>query len=145
MGTFGTGAFSSDGAVDFLDELAELSPELRAAVLEQMFEVVREKPEMLWRQFFPDQVVAAAAIVAATLPGGEQFGEELEELVEKDVAADARLVGTAPALAKGALEALLYVAGPEGPWHKGWTNEADAVAARGTTDTLSRVLGDASR
>ncbi|MEU8330486.1 DUF4259 domain-containing protein [Micromonospora sp. NPDC048839] len=30
MGTFGTGPFSSDGALDFLDELTERPPQQRA-------------------------------------------------------------------------------------------------------------------
>ncbi|WP_185755362.1 DUF4259 domain-containing protein [Micromonospora sp. A202] len=36
MGTFGTGPFSSDGALDFLDELAERPPQQRAEALRQM-------------------------------------------------------------------------------------------------------------
>jgi hypothetical protein len=47
MGTFGTGAFSSDGALDFLEELAERPAERRAAALEHMFRFVRDKPELL--------------------------------------------------------------------------------------------------
>ncbi|MCW6008868.1 DUF4259 domain-containing protein [Micromonospora sp. CPCC 205371] len=145
MGTFGTGPFASDGAMDFLEELAERSPERRAAALEHMFKFVKNKPELLWREFFPDEVVAGAAIVAASLPGGEPFAERLAESADDDVALDVRLPMPAPELAKAALEALLFVAGPEGPWHQGWTSEADAHEARNTINTMSLVLGEASQ
>jgi len=140
MGTFGTGPFSSDGAMDFLEELAERSPERRVPALARMFLFVKNKPELLWREFFPDEVVAAAAIVAATLPGGQQFDEQLETLVERDLAPDVRLAVPAPDLADIALEALTFVAGPEGPWHQGWTNDTDAAEARETVAVLSQVL-----
>ena len=99
MGTFGTGPFSSDGAMGFLEELAERPPERRGAALARMFHFVKDNPELLWREFFPDEVVAAAAVVAATLPGGQQFDERLEALVEDDLVSDVRLAAPAPDLA----------------------------------------------
>jgi Domain of unknown function (DUF4259) len=53
MGTFGTGPFDSDGALDFLDGLAELPTGQRREVLERMFLVVRNKPEQLERTCVP--------------------------------------------------------------------------------------------
>jgi hypothetical protein len=140
MGTFGTGPFSSDGAMDFLEELAERPAEQRAAALEHIFTFVKEKPELLWRKFFPDEVVAAAAVVAASLPAGQQFDQELEALVEDDLASDVRLAAPAPDLASAALQALTFVAGPGGSWHQGWTNDTDAAEARETVAALSQVL-----
>ncbi|WP_328472862.1 hypothetical protein OHA21_11020 [Actinoplanes sp. NBC_00393] len=58
---------------------------------------MKDRPDLLWRDFFPDEVVAA-------------------------------------------LEALLSVAGPGGPWHQGWTNETDAAEARDTIAALTQVL-----
>ena len=142
MGTFGTGPFSSDGALDFLDELAEQPPERRKPTLARMFVAVRDKPEVLWREFFPDEVVAAAAIVAATLPGGQRFDEQLEALVEQDLARDIRLGAPAPELADLALGALELVAGPDGPWLRGWTRDEDAAEARDTITALSQALND---
>ncbi|MEH1169681.1 DUF4259 domain-containing protein [Micromonospora sp. CPCC 205539] len=140
MGTFGTGPFSSDGAMDFLDKLAGRPAERRASALARMFLFVKDKPELLWREFFPDEVVAAAAIVAATLPGGQKFDEQLMALAEDGLASDARLATSAPDLANSALEALLFVAGPQGPWHQGWTSDTDAAEARDTIAALSQVL-----
>ncbi|GAA3251256.1 DUF4259 domain-containing protein [Dactylosporangium siamense] len=140
MGTFGTGPFSSDGAMDFLGELAERPPERRGSALARMFLFVKDNPELLWREFFPDEVVAAAAVVAAALPGGQQIDEQLEALVEQDLVPDVRLPAPASDLAGAALQALTFVAGPEGPWHQGWTNDTDAAEARETIAVLSRVL-----
>jgi hypothetical protein len=140
MGTFGTGPFSSDGAMDFLEDLAGRPPEHRVPALARMFLFVKDKPELLWREFFPDEVVAAAAVVAATLPGGQQFDEELKALAEDDLASAVRLAAPAPELANMALEALLFVAGHDGPWHQGWTNDTDAAEARDTIAALSQVL-----
>lgn len=143
MGTFGTGAFSSDGALDLLEQLAERPTESRTAALEHMFAFVRDNPDLLWREFFPDEIVAAAAIIAASLPGGEPFSERLKELADNDLAPDIRLPAPAPRLARPALEALLWAAGPNGPWHQGWTTETTAAEAQHTSDTLLRVLRDA--
>jgi hypothetical protein len=106
-----------------------------------MFMFVKEKPELLWREFFPDEVVAAAAVVAAaSLPGGQQFDQKLEALVEHDLVSDVRLAAPAPDLASAALQALTFVAGPGGPWHQGWTNDTNAAEARETVAVLSQVL-----
>ncbi|GIF09283.1 DUF4259 domain-containing protein [Actinoplanes siamensis] len=140
MGTFGTGPFSSDGAMEFLEELAERPAERRATALERMFTFVKEQPELLWREFFPEEVVAAAAVVAASLPGGHQFNQKLAELVEHDLVPDVRLAAPVLDLAGAALQALTFVAGPGGPWHQGWTNDTDAAEARETVAVLSQVL-----
>lgn len=44
MGTFGTGPFSSDGAMDFLEELAGRPAERRGSALARMFLLVKDKP-----------------------------------------------------------------------------------------------------
>ncbi|MGC4760237.1 DUF4259 domain-containing protein [Micromonospora trifolii] len=138
MGTFGTGPFSSDGALDFLDELTERPPQQRSEALRHMFGYVRANPDLLWREYFPDQVVAAAAVVAASLPGGEYLQDDLAEL--SDEPNGTILPTSVPELAAPALEALLLVASPGGPWHQGWTAESDRTEAQLTCDGLTAVL-----
>ncbi|MEH0982371.1 DUF4259 domain-containing protein [Micromonospora sp. CPCC 205556] len=116
VGTFGTGPFSSDGALDFLEELAERPPEQHLDALRHMLTFVLTNRSLLWQEFFPDQIVAAVALVAAALPGGEHLQHRLAELSdETDLAT---LPAPAPDLAAPALEALLFVAGP-GPGTRG--------------------------
>ncbi|MET7822243.1 DUF4259 domain-containing protein [Micromonospora zamorensis] len=138
MGTFGTGPFSSDGALDFLEELAERPPEQHVDALRHMFTYVLANRGLLWRGFFPDQVVAAAALVAAALPGGLHLQHRLTEL--SDGTDLALLPTSALDLAAPALEALLFVAGLEGPWHQGWTTEADRLDAQRSIDDLVAIL-----
>ncbi|MEU5564435.1 DUF4259 domain-containing protein [Micromonospora musae] len=138
MGTFGTGPFSSDGALDFLEELAERPLEQHLDALRHMFTYVLANRGLLWREIFPDEVVAAAALVAAAIPRGEHLQRHLAEL--SDGARIPSLPASASGLAAPALEALLFVASPGGPWHQGWTAEADRLDAQRTADDLVAIL-----
>jgi len=73
MGTFGTGLFGSDGALDLLDELVDQPAVQRREALERVFSRLRDRPDLLGRKIFPDEIVAAAAVVAAGLPSGESI------------------------------------------------------------------------
>ena len=137
MGTFGTGPFDSDGARDFLDGLAQLPFGQRREVLERIFLVVQNEPEQLGRTVFPDEVFAAAAVVAASLSGGASIKQQLANTGY----ADATLITEAThELAASALNALGRAAGRDGPWLHGWTTPDDAVRARQTTEQLTAIL-----
>ncbi|MFI6273397.1 DUF4259 domain-containing protein [Micromonospora zamorensis] len=138
VGTFGTGPFSSDGALDFLDELAERPPQQRVEALRHMLGYVLANRGLLWREYFPDQVVATAALVATTLPGGEQLQHRLSQVSDEPSAVI--LPEPVPDLATSALDALHFVAGPGGPWHQGWTTETDQAEAQQTIDGLTAIL-----
>lgn len=138
MGTFGTGPFSSDGALDFLDELTGQPAGQRREALERIFVQVRDRPDLLGRKFFPDEIVAAAAVVAAGLAGGEYIRRDLDD---DGCNVDAILVRAPdPELRASALEALLVAAGRDGPWHDGWVAPETAAEARQTTDRLAAIL-----
>jgi alpha-glucosidase len=146
MGTFGTGPFDSDGAADFLADLAGRPASERHPALARLFSLVRSSPDLLWREFFPDEVVAAAAVVAASLPGGERLRQALAEeglaapapeLAHPELAAPEL---AHPELAGPALAALEVVAAPGGPWHQGWTTPVDASDAVRTVEELVALL-----
>ena len=138
MGTFGTGPFSNDGALDFLDELAGQPAGQRCEALEQIFFRVRDRPDLLGSKFFPDEIVAAAAVVAASLPGGEDIRDDL---ADQGYDVDAVLVPAPdPELNHSALKALLVAAGRDGPWHDGWVDPETAAQARQTTNRLAAIL-----
>lgn len=138
MGTWGTGPFSSDGALDFIDGLADQPTGQRRQILEQIFFRARDRPDLLGWKFFPDEIVAAAAVVAASLPGGEDFRHDL---ASQGYDVDAILV-PAPdhELNASALQALLIAAGRTGPWHDGWSDPETAAQARHTTDQVASIL-----
>ena len=109
MGTWGTGPFSSDGALDLLDMLVTQPASQRRETLERILFRVIERPGLLGRQFFPDETVAAAAVVAASLPGGEGIRQDL---ADQGYDADAILVPAPdPELSHPALQALLVAPG----------------------------------
>ncbi|HEY6279722.1 MAG TPA: DUF4259 domain-containing protein [Streptosporangiaceae bacterium] len=138
MGTFGTGPFSNDGALDLLDELTGQSASQRRAALERIFFQVRDRPGLLGWKFFPDEIVAAAAIAAASLPGGEAIRQDLSD---QGYDVDAIMVPAPdPELNHSALEALLVAAGRDGPWHDSWADPETAAQARQTTDRLTAIL-----
>jgi hypothetical protein len=137
MAAFGAGAFSSDGALEFLKEVAKETPEQRAAALEHLFRSMKDQLELVGRAFLPEQVVAAAAIVAATSIGGDQFDERLQALAANDPAFDARLPTPVQGLASAALEALDSVADR---WRQARSKDTDAAEASQTIAALSQVL-----
>lgn len=143
MGTWGTGPFSSDGALDLLDELAELEQEDRVAELARILSVVNNNPELLMKEVYPDEVVAAAALVAISLPGGAKIADSQREAVANELSA-AALSSPAYELAESALSALLSVAGPDGLWLRGWTDEEKMASAIQAVGQLRAVLESAA-
>jgi hypothetical protein len=77
VGTWGSGAFDSDDALDLLDTLVEQNAASRRETLERIFRTARERPQDLNWTLGPAEVVAAAAIVAAGLPAGGAFVREI--------------------------------------------------------------------
>jgi Domain of unknown function (DUF4259) len=138
VGTWGPGAFDSDDALDLLDTLAEQDVVSRRETLERIFRRAREHPEDLNWTFGPGQVVAAAAVVAASRPAGEAAVREITGQ-DYDVAALV-IPGSDPELADAALAALLTAAGRGGAWHQGWVDAGTALQARQTTDQLASVF-----
>jgi hypothetical protein len=138
MGTFGTGPFDNDGALDLLDELAGQPADQRRELLERIFFRVQDRPDLLGWKFFPDEVVAAAAVVAASLPGGEGVRQML---ADRGYGAGTILLPTAdPELNASAWEALLFAAGRDSPWHAGWSDPETAAQAQQTTDQLVAIF-----
>jgi len=77
VGTWGSGAFDSDDALDLLNTLVEQNAASRRETLERIFCTARERPQDLNWTLGPAEVVAAVAIVAAGLPAGGAFVREI--------------------------------------------------------------------
>ena len=137
VGTFGTGPFDSDDALDLVDQLTD-QPGQHDEVLRRLLYRVRDRPGSLDREFSAGEVLAAAAIVAASLPGGEGIQQKLDDLAY-DV--DAILIPAPDGeLIDAARQALLFVAGRDGAWHAGWINPETATQARQTSNHLAAIF-----
>ncbi|MGC5018152.1 DUF4259 domain-containing protein [Micromonospora sp. DT47] len=105
MGTWAAGPFDNDVAADWCDDLDEASPEERPALVEQALQETVDETAHL--DAVPaTEAVAAAAVVAAHLPGGPS--------IESSYAPDfltsggrLTLPGHLPALALRALDRVL--------------------------------------
>jgi len=85
---------------------------------------------------FPDTVIAAAALVAASLPGGA----DLVDWDEFETGEGAALPDPAPQLAAVALDAIGVAVKPGGQWETSWVHEPDKVEAIQGLDRLRSVL-----
>jgi hypothetical protein len=138
VGTWGTGAFDSDDALDLLDTLAGQEEAQRCQALEVIFRTAGEHPQDLTRILGPGEVIAAAAVVAAGLEAGKAIVAEISDRGYEPAAI--LIPGTDPALVGAALAALLIAARHDGAWHQGWADAERAQQARRTTDQLISVL-----
>jgi hypothetical protein len=117
VGTWGPGAFDNDDALDLLDTLNRQDAAARRQALEQIFRTTRKHPQDLNWALRPAEVVAAAAVVAASLPADEAVAREITGR-HYDVAALV-IPDCDPELADAALAALLIAAWRDGAWHQG--------------------------
>ena len=138
MGTWGEDPFDNDDVADWVDELAEtprgewpgmLRDALTAAVEEDGY---LEAPE-------GSIAVAAAAVGAATLPGGPPLGDDVE-LSGKDVAR-LRLDRDVIVLAR---QALRRVAGEDSELLELWQESDDVDALREQIEPIDRALASAA-
>jgi alpha-glucosidase len=139
MSTWGTGLFASDGAQDFLDDLAELEPADRLSVLEKEFGELLGNPSLLMRTVFPESLIAAAALVALSLPGGQRIMDAQNSFITETVAA-AALDRPASELAPDALHVLAIVTAPESDWSRKWRRPDDREDALGDIEAVKAVL-----
>jgi Domain of unknown function (DUF4259) len=77
VGTWGSGLFDNDDALDLLDALSEHDTVARRQVLERIFREAQEHPGNLNFTFGAAEVVAAVAVVAAGLPAGGAVAREI--------------------------------------------------------------------
>jgi hypothetical protein len=84
MSTWGTGLFASDCAQDLLDEMREAAVDARLGKVTTILERTAADPSMIMREYVPEEIIVAAAVVAATLPADphpDWVGDEALEVV----------------------------------------------------------------
>lgn len=136
MGTWGVNPFGSDTALDFLDELGQLSPQERLELVVRTLEVASGDAHPSTSAALPEEVISAAAVIAANLPSGESFpwNEEVSGITQwlpKPVP------GRLCVLALEALKSALPVGGW---WWQSWVDDVDRVEAKSALDRIKSAL-----
>lgn len=140
-GTWGTGSFDNDIAGDFLDQLEDLPALQRLAVIESTFRVLIESGESSASSVLSEEIIAAAALVAANLPEGQSFAWDEEypgmsEWLPKPIPSS---------LASNALQALELAVPPGGRFWRSWVDDRDRAEAQAVIESLRSVLLGTSR
>ncbi len=111
----------------------------RLSEISALFRSVLDEPSLLMREVFPEDLIAAASLVAISLPGGEEIfdqqSESTQELIE-----DAHVEGASMDLITDALAALELATKPDGHWSTAWIREDDRIAAQEAVDAVRRTL-----
>ncbi|GGS00905.1 MULTISPECIES: DUF4259 domain-containing protein [Streptomyces] len=136
MGTWGTGPFDSDSAEDFLDELEKQPVSRRLAVVESTFRSAIEAGSRSNPSVLPEEVMAAAGVVAANVPAGSflAWNEDYPSITEwlaKPIA---------PALASAAIQALEVALPADGWFWTSWVDASEREEAQAAIDSLRSVL-----
>jgi hypothetical protein len=122
VGTSEPNVFAGVHASALMKTLAGTRERKRVKKLEAVFTVFRDAPHWLGEVYHAEEVVAAAAVVAATLPGGDPFALQWRQMRFQSPS-ESLLPEPVPHLAGSAHDAVLRVAAPGA-----------------TTDLLLRVL-----
>ena len=137
MGTWGAHPFASDGAQDLIDFLAKRSDAERREALHEIFEAAPHAGQD-HVDVFPDDVVAAALLIALSVPGGSQrLGEHDAEEARNSLVADLDT-----ALAAEALGALETVRVPGNDWYDTWIEDGEDGEAAQVAQAIVDILDD---
>jgi hypothetical protein len=120
VGAWDKGPFDNDAAVDWGGEFSEASDDARLEMLEEALRAAADETDYLDADV-AFGAIAAAAVVAARLPGGPAVDAEL--LLDAEVP---------PELSDLALRALDRIVDEDSAWRDGWDEQDqldDAMAA----------------
>ncbi|MEU6200452.1 DUF4259 domain-containing protein [Streptomyces sp. NPDC047061] len=139
MGTWGAGLLDSDSAQDFLDQANGMPVEARSTMVEEILVRVAEDPSVVNREFVPEEVVAAVAVVAATAARAREF-EWMNNEALVEVAGE---MDPQNHLRDAAISALSAVTGSgNSSLLSGWKNEDDRRSMERQLDEIRSVLRD---
>ncbi|WP_092541721.1 DUF4259 domain-containing protein [Actinoplanes derwentensis] len=122
LGTWNPGPFGNDSAADLLDLAASEEPGARAEFIREMLDEGLRLAAGESVDLFPEDVVAAANLVAISVPGG------LERLVEEQETGrfiKSMIPGVDQTLVALALKSLFAMAVPGNDWYDTWFDSDD--------------------
>lgn len=140
MGTWGFGVLESDTAQDFIDQVRALPTEGRLTPVADILGKVAADASVINREFLPEEVIAAVAIVAALgVESHDHAWMDDENFLDaiRGIQPQSQLRGVA-------LMALREVTeGDNSFLLAGWKDDSDRVAITRQVDEIKAVLADA--
>ncbi|MBB5869708.1 hypothetical protein F4553_003087 [Allocatelliglobosispora scoriae] len=138
MGTWGYGPFDNDTAADWMADLEEAGRRERITMVREVLKATVAEEEFL-DGALAAEAIAAATVVAALLPGGE----ELESGFDEDIFGEPDDNGPhvpedLPGLAQAALDRAL---GGDSEWVKMWLDSGEIDNALAELDPIREILG----
>jgi hypothetical protein len=136
MGIWGYGPFDNDAASVWCEDLEDAARKQRPTMFRELFKVVLAEEEYL-DITLASEAIAAAAVVASLLPGGE----EIESGFDLDLFGDDESANVPDDLPKLARKALDRVFGDNSEWMEQWKDDGDLDEAMAELEPLREVLG----
>lgn len=137
MGTWGAGIFENDTAQDFLSELHDRTPEVRISEIREILERAASEPSVIMREYVPEEVVVAVAMVAATMSTDSRSDWARDPALQDAVAGIDRQDSLSPV----AISALREVIAYQGGWLiSSLKDEDDRRLLRQQLDEIERML-----
>lgn len=136
MGTWGAGLFDNDTALDFLEVVGSMTP---AGRLEHVVQTLRLS-EGIGRSATPpvtiEEAIAAASIVAANMPGGEEFPwhdevQKISDWLPKPVSNE---------VAASAVRALDAATPADGWWWRSWVDSTEKAQMKAMLEVVRGLL-----
>ena len=137
MGTWDVGPFDNDTAADWCGDFDEAAPAERPGLLRGAFTTVIEEGDSYLDSDLAVEAIAAAAIIASQLPGGEPVPPPYAP----DFLIDGGTIDIPADLPPLALRALDRIVGDDSEWRELWSEsgELDPGAAE-SVRTIRAVL-----
>jgi hypothetical protein len=133
MGTWGSGPFDNDTAEDTLEELDAMSERCREETVDSVFRAAVRGAGSPSASMLPEEVIVAAAVVAANAPAGA--GVDWNE--DYPTITDWLAKPVSPALAASAVEALEAALPADGWYWSGWKEPQDKAEAE---EWIGRII-----
>jgi hypothetical protein len=135
MGAWGPGVLDNDGAIDFLDDLADADLGERAALIRRALQVAVDSDDYL-ELYEAEAAIAAAAAVAAA-----RLGQDLADGDGDTVLAAADLPSAEDEVRALAVKALDRVTGADSEWRELWEDTDElGTALSSIADVRSALI-----
>jgi hypothetical protein len=122
--------------MDFLDERRDEPLDVRVIKIQEVFSAAQDQEE-LGHSIFPEEVLAAAAVVAASLPSGGRLPWNGEDSLASALIPEESAVGMAGDALRSVDLAATY---QNSWWRESWTSDEDRHAAKSALTELRDVL-----